>query len=259
MRKLLQKNWSLFHKEKCPKNSAIIQSGWLKVSDRGLLHRTCRPVLPLACFVWIQSGVLQSSCLGQGAATLLSPIIAVWSKTLNKQNQFSSLTLATDLSSSRGVLKPIFQPTAHTALAAYFQVYWTLQCSELELLEPKTSQCREHSFSKKKKNCFWTLRWHYSALPVHFGQTTSKSQVPHLWDRSDISNFLVGLLSGLSGHLQQFSKAVSNISLELRGKWKQYSIMEYSLFLLCVQGGVLSSLLLWTSGKKRLGMLQQGS
>lgn len=31
-----------------------------------------------------------------------------------------------------------------------------------------------------------------------FGQITCMSQVPHLWDRSDISNFLVGLLSGLS-------------------------------------------------------------
>lgn len=60
------------------------------------------------------------------------------------------------------------------------------------------------------------------------------SQVPHLLDRSDISNFLVGLLSGFSEHLQKSSRAISKISLELKILFLFSSLMEKGLFSLCV-------------------------
>lgn len=48
---------------------------------------------------------------------------------------------------------PFSNQQLHTVLVARVQVSWTLQwvLRTLELLEPKTSHCREHSFSKKKK------------------------------------------------------------------------------------------------------------
>lgn len=59
-------------------------------------------------------------------------------------------------------------------------------------------------------------RWHYGSLPMCFRQVASMSAIPHLWNRSGISSFLVGLLSGLSDHLQKSSRAISKTSLELK-------------------------------------------
>lgn len=152
----------LFPKKNCLNNSAVIQSVRLKAFNRGLFRGLCPLLLPLAGFVWIRRGVLmQSSCLCQEAAILLSPIIVVWSKTSNKQTKPSSEAwhsvlhicgmwiLATDPSLSGLGSCPFSTKQLRTA---WIQVYWTPQSLEvLELQNLKLATVENTDLGKKKK------------------------------------------------------------------------------------------------------------